>query len=257
MSQPRLKERLGVTGTGAVALGLARLAAPLGEVVVWARSEQSAERASAAVGDAARVVTHLPELAACTYVVEAIVEEPAAKETLYAELNTILDENAVVASTTSALSVEGLAQASGRPASFAGLHLFNPVERMALVELAFPTGASADTRERSRSLCEALGKTAVEVPDAAGFVVNRLLFPYLFSAVRLLERHGLEPVVVDTCMRLGAAHPMGPLAVLDLVGLDVSASIGESLGEEIPARITELIAAGRLGKKRGAGFYDY
>jgi 3-hydroxyacyl-CoA dehydrogenase len=106
-------------------------------------------------------------------------------------------------------------------------------------------------------VCAALGKTAVEVPDTPGFVVNRLLFPYLFNAVRLLERHGLDPATVDDCMKLGAGHPMGPLKLLDLVGLDVSASIGESIGEEVPARVRELVAAGRLGKKAGAGFYDY
>jgi 3-hydroxybutyryl-CoA dehydrogenase len=97
----------------------------------------------------------------------------------------------------------------------------------------------------------------VEVPDAAGFVVNKLLFPYLFDAVRLLERDGLSPEAIDTCMKLGAGHPMGPLALLDFVGLDVSVAIGESIGTEIPARVRELIDEGRLGRKAGAGFYDY
>jgi 3-hydroxyacyl-CoA dehydrogenase len=95
------------------------------------------------------------------------------------------------------------------------------------------------------------------VPDAAGFVVNKLLFPYLFDAVRLLERDGLEPEAIDTCMRLGAGHPMGPLALLDFVGLDVAAAIGESIGAEIPGRVRELIDEGRLGRKAGAGFYNY
>jgi 3-hydroxyacyl-CoA dehydrogenase len=128
---------------------------------------------------------------------------------------------------------------------------------MELVELAFPDGAAAATRERARLLCESLGKTPVDVPDAPGFVVNRLLFPYLFSAVRLLERHDVGPEAVDTCMKLGAAHPMGPLQLLDLVGLDVAVAIGEELGEEVPARVRELVEAGRLGRKAGAGFYDY
>ena len=112
--------------------------------------------------------------------------------------------------------------------------MFNPVPKMELVELAFPPAASEQTRERARALCEALGKTAVEVPDTAGFVVNRLLFPYLFEAVRLMERTGLEPEAIDTCMRLGAGHPLGPLALLDLVGLDVAAAIGRSIGAEVP-----------------------
>ena len=137
------------------------------------------------------------------------------------------------------------------------MHVFNPVERMELVELSFPDQASEDTRRRFHVLCESLGKTAVEVPDSAGFVVNRLLFPYLFDAVRLLEQDGLEPETVDTCMQLGVGHPMGPLALLDFVGLDVAAAIGESIGADVPERVRELIAEGRLGRKTGAGFYDY
>ena len=128
---------------------------------------------------------------------------------------------------------------------------------MPLVELVFPSAASDDTRARSEALCEALGKTPVEVPDTPGFVVNRLLFPLLFNAVRLMEEHSLPPDTVDACMKLGAGHPMGPLKLLDLVGLDVSASIGEQIGADVPARVRELIDAGRLGKKSGAGFYEY
>ena len=95
------------------------------------------------------------------------------------------------------------------------------------------------------------------MPDSAGFVVNRLLFPYLFDAVRLLERGGLDAKAVDTCMKLGAGHPMGPLALLDFVGLDVSAAIGESIGADVPDRVRELVAAGKLGRKSGEGFYVY
>ena len=128
---------------------------------------------------------------------------------------------------------------------------------MPLVELVFPAAADGDTRARSEALCEDLGKTAVEVPDTPGFVVNRLLFPLLFDAVQLMVEYELAPETVDDCMKLGAGHPMGPLRLLDMVGLDVSASIGEQIGVEIPARVRELVAAGRLGKKSGAGFYDY
>jgi 3-hydroxyacyl-CoA dehydrogenase len=179
------------------------------------------------------------------------------KRELYSLLGDVLDEDAVLATTTSSLSVAELAEASGRPDRFGALHVFNPVDRMKLVELSFPDEATDDTRQRLRGLCEELGKTAVEVPDAPGFVVNKLLFPYLFDAVRLLERNGLEPEAIDTCMKLGAGHPMGPLALLDYVGLDVSAAIGESIGADVPQRVHELIEQGRLGKKSGAGFYDY
>jgi 3-hydroxybutyryl-CoA dehydrogenase len=127
---------------------------------------------------------------------------------------------------------------------------------MELVEVAFPEEASDETRTRLRSLCEHLDKKVVEVPDIPGFVVNRLLFPYLFSAAALLDE-GMTPEAVDTCMKLGAGHPMGPLALLDFVGLDVAIAIGESIGTDVPARVRELAAAGRLGKKSGAGFYEY
>jgi 3-hydroxyacyl-CoA dehydrogenase len=128
---------------------------------------------------------------------------------------------------------------------------------MELVELCFPPEAGADVRRRTRAVCEALGKTVVEVPDTPGFVVNRLLFPYLFEAVALLERSGLEPEAIDTCMTLGAGHPMGPLRLLDFVGVDVAVSIGEAIGVEVPERLRAMDAAGELGKKTGRGFYEY
>ena len=249
--------RLGIAGSGAIACGLARAAGGTHEVVLWARSQGSKDRACATVEDATTVVTELSDLAGCPVVVEAISEDVETKRELYALLAGVLDEDAVLATTTSSLSVAELAEASGRPDRFGALHVFNPVDRMKLVELSFPDAASDDTRTRLRGLCEELGKTAVEVPDAPGFVVNKLLFPYLFDAVRLLERDGLEPEAIDTCMTLGAGHPMGPLALLDFVGLDVSAAIGESIGADVPQRVYDLIDAGRLGRKAKAGFYDY
>jgi 3-hydroxybutyryl-CoA dehydrogenase len=263
-----VSERLGIAGTGAIACGLAAVAAQRGEVVVWARSDGSAEqadrrvrrlceKAGAQVNGKVRVTCDNAELGGASFVVEAIVEEPAAKCELIRELGVRLPAGAILATTTSSLSIAELAEASGRPDRFVGLHVFNPVPKMELVELAFPPAASEQTRGRARALCEALGKTAVEVPDTAGFVVNRLLFPYLFEAVRLMERTGLEPEAIDTCMRLGAGHPLGPLALLDLVGLDVSAAIGRTIGAEVPARIERLIAEGALGRKAGRGFYAY
>ena len=249
-------ERLGIIGTGAIACGLARLAAASDiDVVVWARSEGSRENACAEVGDGVRVITDLDSFSERTFVVEAVVEDLDAKTALMNDLR--LADDTVLTTTTSSLSIEELASASGRPSRFAGLHVFNPVEKMPLVELVFPAAADDDVRDRCEALCEALGKTSVEVPDTPGFVVNRLLFPLLFDAVELMEEHSLDPQTVDACMKLGAGHPMGPLRLLDLVGLDVSASIGEQIGVEVPGRVRELIDAGRLGKKSGAGFYDY
>jgi 3-hydroxybutyryl-CoA dehydrogenase len=263
-----VSERVGIAGTGAIACGLAAVAAQRGQVVVWARSDRSAERAGARVrtlcektgadvNGNVRVTRDHGELAEATFVVEAIVEDPAAKTALMADLARGLAGDAILATTTSSLSITELAEASGRPERFVGLHVFNPVPKMDLVELAFPAAASRDTRTRAHALCEALGKTAVEVPDLPGFVVNRLLFPYLFEAVRLMERTGLEAEAVDTCMRLGAGHPLGPLALLDLVGLDVSAAIGRTIGADVPERIERMIADGHLGRKAGRGFYTY
>jgi 3-hydroxybutyryl-CoA dehydrogenase len=264
-----INERLGVAGSGAIACGLAAVAAPCGPVVLWARSDASAERARAKIAKLiercglevsaeVEVTTDLARLGEhATYLVEAIVEERADKVALIERLTPHLADDAILSSTTSSLSIEGLAGASGRPDRYTGLHVFNPVTKMDLVELVFPEGAADATRERSFALCEQLGKTAVEVPDLPGFVVNRLLFPFLFEAVRLREETGLEPAAVDSCLQLGAGHPMGPLALLDLVGLDVAQSIGNTIGAEVPHRIQELISEGALGRKSGRGFYTY
>jgi 3-hydroxybutyryl-CoA dehydrogenase len=252
-----LGERLGVVGSGTIAVRLACLAAARGEVVLFARREESAARARKALGDAGTVVTDLEGLRDCTYVVEAIVEDHDAKAGVLRDLDGVLAGDAIVATTTSSLSVERLATECGRPERFVGLHVFNPVDRMELVELVFPEAAGDDTRDRSFALCEALDKTVVEVPDIPGFVVNRLLFPLLFAAVDLLDEHGLKPDAVDACMKLGAGHPMGPLALLDFVGLDVAEAIGESIDVPVPSRVRAMVADGTLGRKAGRGFYDY
>jgi 3-hydroxybutyryl-CoA dehydrogenase len=263
-----VSERLAIAGSGAIACGLAAVAATRGHVTVLARSEGSCDKASAKVQSICEklgasvngnvTVSRDPAvLEDATFVVEAIVEDPEAKAAFWRTLNGHVADDAVLATTTSSLPVSELAAASGHPERFVALHVFNPVPKMDLVELAFAPEATEETRTRARALCEALGKTAVEVPDMPGFVVNRLLFPYLFDAVRLMERTGLEAEAIDTCMCLGAGHPMGPLALLDLVGLDVSAAIGRTIGVEIPPRVEELIAAGALGRKAGRGFHTY
>ncbi len=264
-----MQERMAVVGSGAIACGLAATASAHGNVVLWARSNASAQRARTTVDkvcsklgegvDAGRVsvATDLDALADATIVVEAVVEDLATKSALLGDVATRVNGTTVLATTTSSLSIEELARASGRPERFFGLHVFNPVAKMKLVELVFPQAATEETRARAQALCAALGKEAVEVPDIAGFVVNRLLFPYLFSAVRLMEETGLEPKAIDTCMALGAGHPMGPLALLDYVGLDVAVAIGGSIGAEIPSSVQRLTAEGALGKKVKRGFYAY
>jgi 3-hydroxyacyl-CoA dehydrogenase len=260
MTGDRGSERLGIAGSGAIACGLARVAAervPSLPAKVWARSDESAARAVERIGAGAAVTTDLAELADCTVVVEAVAEDLEVKAGLLARIGALLPHDALLASTTSSLSIAELAQASGRPDRFGALHVFNPVEKMKLVELAFAPEATDDARTRLRHLCDALGKTAVEVVAAPGFVVNRLLFPYLFDAVRLMEDQGLEPEAVDACMKLGAGHPMGPLELLDFVGLDVAVAIGESIDADVPRRLRDLAAQGKLGRKAGAGFYSY
>jgi 3-hydroxybutyryl-CoA dehydrogenase len=260
-------ERVGIAGSGTIACGLAACVVESGgEAVLWARSAGSATRArdEVAAEGPLTVTTDLEALAGTTLTVEAVAEEPDLKRDLLASLRGLLPEDAILSTTTSALNVSDLAAASGDPARFFGLHVFNPVRRMQLVEVCFPDQAGETLRARANAFCEAIGKTAVEVPDEPGFVVNRLLFPYLFDAVRLLERTGMEPDQVDACMKLGASHPMGPLELLDLVGIDVAEAIGEALytdsgdpAHRPPGRIKELVKDRCLGRQSGAGFYSY
>ena len=185
-----MTERLGIAGAGAIACGLAACAARHGEVVLWARSDDSAERAEETVHNVCgmlsgevnashvKVSTDLGRLGeGTTFIVEAIAEDLDLKRRLLGELTVVADESALLATTTSSLSVQRLADASGVPERFCALHVFNPVPKMKLVELAFPAQATETTRARARDLCEHLGKVAVEVQEVPGFVVNRLLFP--------------------------------------------------------------------------------
>jgi 3-hydroxybutyryl-CoA dehydrogenase len=266
--------RPAVAGSGTIGCGLAACASALGEVRLWARSDASAwraeeraqgdcEKVEGAVPDRIRVTTKIADLAACDLVVEAVIEDLDVKAGLLGELGEACPE-ADLASTTSSLSVAELGRRSGHPERVLGLHVFNPVQRMELIELCLPDRLRAGARERINGWCRGLGKTPIEVPDQPGFVVNRLLFPYLFDAVRLLERTGMSPSDVDSCMSLGAGHPMGPLRLLDFIGLDVAAAIGESLFADTteeryrpPGAIEELIGEGKLGRKSRAGFYQY
>jgi len=267
-------ERPAVAGTGAIALGVAVSAATLDEVRVLARSDSSARRAEERVEELCakvegaeanriRITVDPGDLEDCDLVVEAIVEDADAKAAILAALGEICPA-ADLATTTSSLGITELGERAGIADRFYGLHVFNPVPRMELIELCLPESLPVAVGERARSFCGALRKHVVEVPDEAGFVVNRLLFPYLFDAVRLLDELGLEPIEVDACMAKGANQPMGPLQLLDFVGLDVAAAIGEKLhaasGKDDhapPLRLLEMVSAGKLGRKSGAGFYEY
>ena len=267
-------ERPAIAGSGTIATGLAASATVASMVRLLARSDASAWRAEEQAqalcakldgADAKRlkVTTDPADLADSDVVVEAVVEELEPKaELLKSMADTAPDAD--LATTTSSLSIDELASRGGNPERIFGLHPFNPVVRMELIELCVPQAARAEIATRARNWCESIGKTVVEVPNEPGFVVNRLLFPYLFDAVRLMEQTGMKPEEVDRCMTLGANYPMGPLALLDLIGADVAVAIGEALyadsSEEHhrpPGRLMALIDQGKLGRKSGAGFYEY
>jgi len=273
MSGNKGYEAPGIAGSGAIATGLAAVSTTMADTILLARSEASAWRAEEKVVAACakiegaepsrlRVTTNPSDLADCDVVVEAVVEEVGPKgEVLSAVAEACPDSD--LATTTSSLSIAAIATEAKIPGRLFGLHVFNPVPRMKLVEVCFPD-SSDGTREKALAWCAALGKTAVEVPDQAGFVVNRLLFPYLFDAVRLVERTGMEAGEVDSCMKLGAGHPMGPLALLDFVGLDVAEAIGDALyadssdpAHKPPGLLVAMAGEGKLGRKSGAGFYSY
>jgi 3-hydroxybutyryl-CoA dehydrogenase len=266
-------EAPGIAGSGAIATGLAAVSTTTADTILLARSEASAWRAEEKVVAACakidgaeasrlRVTTDPKDLAECDVVVEAVVEEVAPKGEVLSAVAAACP-NADLATTTSSLSIAEIAKAADIGGRLFGLHVFNPVPRMKLVEVCFPDGADS-ARERALAWCAALGKTAVEVPDLAGFVVNRLLFPYLFDAVRFIEQTGMEAGEVDTCMKLGAGHPMGPLALLDFVGLDVCKAIGDALYaasseayQKPPELLVKMVGEGKLGRKSGSGFYSY
>ncbi|MDX6581967.1 MAG: 3-hydroxybutyryl-CoA dehydrogenase [Solirubrobacterales bacterium] len=275
MGGPDGYSRPGIAGSGAIACGLAACASRTGTVRLLARSDASAWRAEesaqteakkveGAAPDRIRVTTDAADLAECDVIVEAIIEDAEAKAELLARLAAAA-AGADLATTTSSLPIGELADAAGVGDRFYGLHVFNPVTRMELIELCLPDGLRDGVRERALEWCRAMDKTAVEVPDQVGFVVNRLLFPYLFEAVRMKEATGMSAEDVDACMQLGAGHPMGPLKLLDFVGLDVAAAIGESLerdgagggGDHVPDLVREMVGEGKLGRKSGEGFFEY
>jgi 3-hydroxybutyryl-CoA dehydrogenase len=267
-------QRPAIAGSGTIACGLAACASVVSKTVLLARSDASAWKAEeqahslcakvdGADAKRVRVTTRPADLASCDVVIEAVIEELEPKVEV---LTTVGDAapDADLASTTSSLSLEELGSRSGYPERTYGLHPFNPVTRMELVELCIPDAASDEIAPRARAWCESIGKTVVEVPNEPGFVVNRLLFPYLFDAVRLMEQTGMKAEDVDRCMTLGANYPMGPLALIDLIGVDVAVAIGEALYADSqeghhspPGRLVAMVDQGKLGRKSGAGFYDY
>jgi 3-hydroxybutyryl-CoA dehydrogenase len=278
--------RVGVVGSGIMGSGIAEVAAKTGhEVVLRSRKQETADdmvnrlekslaravdkgRMEAADRDAtlARVTatSSLADLADCDLVIESVVEDLSVKKDLFNELDRAVKPEAVIATNTSTLPVVDLAVETSRPDRVCGVHFFNPAPAMSLVEVVRPLTASDETIESVRAFATACGKTPVEVKDRAGFVVNALLFPYLNNAVRMLENGTASAGDIDAAMQGGCNFPMGPLALLDLVGLDTSLAILDALYNEfrdpnyapVPL-LRRMVSAGQLGRKSGSGFYDY
>jgi 3-hydroxybutyryl-CoA dehydrogenase len=277
---------VGIVGSGIMGSGLAEVAARSGYgVVVRSRTKAGAEsvlagvtanldrqvdkgKLEAADRDAivARITaTHqLSHLADCDLVIESVVEDLPTKRELFSALEQIVKPEGILATNTSTLPVIEMAVATQRPDRVCGIHFFNPAPMMRLVEVVRPLTASDDTIKTAMAFATACGKDAIEVGDRAGFVVNALLFPYLNNAVRMLENGTASRDDIDTAMKGGCNFPMGPLALLDLVGLDTSVSILDALYAEfgdpnyaaVPT-MRRMVAAGHLGRKAKRGFYEY
>jgi 3-hydroxybutyryl-CoA dehydrogenase len=278
--------RVGIIGSGIMGSGIAEVAAASGfEVVLRSRSQDSAdamvaaldrslakqvekgrrtEAEAAEISGRVRATTHLGELVDVDLVIESVVEDLGVKLALFAELDSICKPDTLLATNTSTLPVVEMAMATGRPELVCGIHFFNPAPAMALVEVVRPITASQDTMAAALEFAAACGKDPVEVKDQAGFIVNALLFPYLNNAVRLLEQGVATMEGIDAAMKGGCGFPMGPFALLDLVGLDTSLAILDALYDEfrdpnyaaVPL-LRRMVTSGQLGRKSKKGFYDY
>ena len=211
-----------------------------------------------------RTTTELADLAECDLVVEAIVEELEAKQELFRELEGIVGPEAVLATNTSALPVTAIAGATASPERVVGMHFFNPAPVLPLVEVVCTEASSPEAVEAVYAFAERIGKRPIRCRDTPGFVVNRILIPLLNDCVRVLDEAGVTPEDLDTALTAGLNWPIGPCALIDLIGVDVHVHASEALHEALgepriapPERLVKMLAAGRLGRKSGQGFFNY
>ena len=285
-SQSSLPQLVGVCGSGIMGSGLAEVVARAGiNVVVRSRTMAGAQsmltsvennlakqvaKAKITEDQRTEILSHisitdqLSDLANCDLVIESIVEELAPKQELFSQLDKIVKPSAILATNTSTLPVIAMAQATNRPDKVCGIHFFNPAVMMSLVEVIRPLTASDDTISAATAFAVACAKDPVQVVDRAGFIVNALLFPYLNNAVHMLEAKTASMEDIDTAMKGGCNFPMGPFALLDLIGIDTTVSILNALQSEFkqshlePAdSLKKLLAEGKLGRKTKQGFFSY